>query len=193
MIALSFSGGKDSSLALYQLQQSGKKVSCLFTTVWKENDRTIAHEESTATIQAQAKRLNIPIHFIYTTFETYGEDFVRTLIELKKQYNLTSVAFGDWYLEEHRTWGEEQAAKAQLEPLYPLWAIKDAMVEKLYYFIELGFKAQVIKIDEQKLPEDWVGRMIDKQFIDDIVAYEDVCPMGEHGEYHTTVVDGPIY
>lgn len=192
MIALSFSGGKDSSLALYELQQKGYEISCLFTTVWRGNDKTVAHEESISEIEAQANRLQIPIHFVYTTFDTYADDFVATLKELKEKYSLTTVAFGDWYLQGHRDWGEEQAKKVGLQPCYPLWSSRSEMVRKLRYFVKLGFKAKVIKVDTGKLPANWLGRIIDDQFIDDIVQF-DVCPMGENGEYHTTVTSGPIF
>lgn len=192
MIALSFSGGKDSMLALYELQKRSRPVHCLFTTVWSENERTVAHEESLRSIREQANRLQIPIHFIYTSFETYAEDFVAVLKQLKKIYSLTTIAFGDWYLQGHRDWGETQAKKIGLQPCYPLWSTESEMVNKLRYFIGLGFKAKVIKIDREKLPQAWLGRIIDESFVEDIVQY-DVCPMGENGEYHTRVIDGPVF
>jgi diphthine-ammonia ligase len=192
MIALSFSGGKDSSLALYELHKQGYEISCLFTTVWKENNKTVAHEESMRELKKLADRLEIPIHFIFTTFDTYEVDFITTLKQLKSQYQLTTVAFGDWYLKGHREWGEKQAAKVDLKACYPLWATEGEMLDKLQYFVRLGFKAKVIKVDEEKLPKNWIGRIIDEQFVEDIAEF-DVCPMGEHGEYHTTVLDGPIF
>lgn len=192
LIALSFSGGKDSMLALYELQKQGHTIRCLFTTVWNENNKTVAHEESIQELETQAKRLQIPIHFVYTTMETYEKDFINTLQQLKEQYNLTAVGFGDWYLEGHRMWGEDQAEKVGLKALYPLWSKESEMIDQLRYFVRLGFKAKVIKVDEEKLPSSWLGRMIDEKFIEDIVKY-DVCPMGEHGEYHTTVIDGPLF
>src|SRR5690625_955099 len=189
MIALSFSGGKDSCLALYELQQQGYDVSCLFTTVWEKNNKTVAHETSLETIKKQAERLQLPIHFIHTSFATYADDFVATLVKLKEQYRLTSVAFGDWYLDGHREWGEQQAERAALTPFYPLWSKKTEMLHKLRYFVRLGFVAEIIKVDEEKLPREWLGRVIDEQFVNDIASY-DVCPMGENGEYHTTVIEG---
>lgn len=192
MIALSFSGGKDSCLALYELEEQGKDVCCLFTTVWKESKTTVAHDETISQVEEQANRLQIPVHFIYTSSATYPSDFTKALQELKETYNLTGVAFGDWYLEGHRKWGEERAHEVQLQSHYPLWTNQSKMIEKLRYFVDLGFQAQIIKIDEEKLPADWLGRLIDRSFIDDIQKY-DVCPMGESGEYHTSVKEGPIF
>lgn len=192
MIALSFSGGKDSCLALYELQQQGWEIGCLFTTVWKENGKTIAHEDSLEALKEQAERLRLPIHFIYTSMEEYETDFIRTLSGLKDMYDLRAVAFGDWYLKGHIMWGVEQAEKVGLDALYPLRAPQSEMLKQLRRFVRLGFIAKVIKIDDKKLPADWVGRIIDEQFVADIQAY-DVCPMGENGEYHTRVLDGPIF
>ncbi|UJL47339.1 diphthine--ammonia ligase [Virgibacillus sp. NKC19-16] len=191
-IALSFSGGKDSCLALYRLQEQNMEVSCLVTTVWKEKQKTVAHDEKLDRIKAQAESFNIPEHFIETDFDTYTHDFVETLKELKRLYNIDAVAFGDIYLEGHREWGEQVAEAAGLKALYPLWSKKEDAPDLLREFVSLDFKAVVIRVDDAKLPKEWVGRKLDEAFIQDI-REQDVCPMGESGEYHTTVFDGPIF
>lgn len=192
-VALSFSGGKDSCLALYELKQLDIEVACLLTTVWEESLESVAHGEELGQLERQAHQLGIPIHFIKTTFDTYAEDFMNTLRHVKKIYGLDGVAFGDIYIKGHRDWGEELAAKVQLKPMYPLWSKREHVLEMLQQFVDLGFQAKVIKIDEEKLPTSWVGRQIDSSFINDIVKYDAVCPMGESGEYHTTVFAGPIF
>ena len=191
-VTLSFSGGKDSCLALYYLQQKGIKVVCLLTTVWKESMATVAHNEELDRIEVQAQSLNIPVHFIETDFSTYQSDFVNALKEIKEKFSVDGIAFGDIYLQGHRDWGEQVATLAGLEPLYPLWSPQENVVDLLREFVSLGFKAKVIKVDPLKLPESWCGRLIDASFIADILE-KDVCPMGESGEYHTYVGDGPIY
>lgn len=191
-VVLSFSGGKDSCLALYELQQQGINVACLITTVLKENQETVAHNEKLERIEAQAHCFNIPVHFIETEFNTYTDDFVHHLQEVKNKYQLDGAAFGDIYLEGHLKWGEQVTEKAGLEAIYPLWTKQENVVALLYRFIELGFKAEIIKVDETKLPENWVGRQVDESFMEDILL-KDVCPMGESGEYHTYVYDGPTF
>lgn len=191
-VALSFSGGKDSCLALYELQQQGTEVVCLLTTVWKENMHTVAHEETRERMEIQAKRLQIPVHFIVTDFNTYQDDFVNKLHEVKQTFKLDGVAFGDIYLTGHREWGEQVAVSTGLKAFYPLWTPQEQVTNLLYQFVDLGFKAKVIKVDESKLPKCWMGRRIDESFIDDIL-HKDVCPLGESGEYHTFVYDGPIF
>jgi|SRR5690625_274669 len=192
-VALSFSGGKDSCLALYELQQNGVHVACLVTTIWDNNKKSVAHEQSVEKLKQQASELNIPIEFVVTSFNTYMDDFVKKLTELKKQYDLDGLAFGDIYIEGHREWGEKLAENVALQPLYPLWNDRENMLMMLQQFVNLGFQAKVIKIDEEELPIAWLGRKIDQSFIKDIQKYLNVCPMGESGEYHTAVYDGPIF
>ncbi|MBP1970553.1 uncharacterized protein (TIGR00290 family) [Virgibacillus natechei] len=191
-VALSFSGGKDSCLALYQLQEQNIDVACLVTTVWKRNQQTVAHDEKRDRIKDQAESFNIPVHFIETDFDTYKTDFVETLKELKRLFAIDGVAFGDIYLKGHREWGEEVAKEAELKAFYPLWSKKADALDLLREFVLLDFKAEVIKVDATKLPQEWVGRRLDEAFIQAIMQ-QDVCPMGESGEYHTTVFDGPVF
>ena len=191
-VALSFSGGKDSCLALYELKQQGIDIACLLTTVWKESNQTVAHDEKLQRIEEQAQRLNIPVLFIETDFKSYQVDFVNTLNKAKEKFKLDGIAFGDIYLEGHRDWGEQVAASAGLKALYPLWIPQENVANLLHQFVDLGFKAQVIKVDASKLPESWIGRIVDETFIEDILQ-ENVCPMGESGEYHTYVDDGPLF
>lgn len=191
-VVLSFSGGKDSCLTLYKLQQQNIKVSCLITTIYEKTQATVAHDEKREKIEAQAKSIGIPVHFMETDFKTYTEDFVRNLEVLKQQYNIDGIAFGDIYLDGHREWGEQVAEKAGLDPLYPIWTKQENVSQLLREVVDIGFKARVIKVDKEKLPEEWVGRILDDSFIRDI-SQKVVCPMGESGEYHTAVYDGPIF
>ncbi|HLR71956.1 MAG TPA: diphthine--ammonia ligase [Pseudogracilibacillus sp.] len=192
-VALSFSGGKDSCFALYYLMRKKLEVVSLFTTVWKEKQETVAHGERLMRIEEQAEQLGIPVTFIETDFESYQEDFVNKLKELKKNHNIDTVAFGDIYIKGHREWGEGVAEEAGLAAYYPLWTKQENITGMLRDFVHTGFKAEVIKVDEEKLPATWVGCILDESFIEDILQYNDVCPMGESGEYHTFVYDGPIF
>lgn len=193
MIALSFSGGKDSCLALYHLQKKGAHVGCLYTTVWKEDGRTVAHHESLHVLQKQATRLGLPIYFVYTTFDTYRDDLISMLKKLKEEYSLTGVAFGDWFIEGHREWNEACAKEVGLKAHFPLWKPEANMEKELEAFLSLGFQATIVKVDEEKLSKKWVGRPLDRSFINELRKNPSLCPMGEHGEYHTTVTDGPIF
>lgn len=191
-IALSWSGGKDSCYVLDTLIKQGKEVACLVTTVPKEIGRTFGHGEREEMIIMQGEALGIPIEFISCSLEHYTEDFIASMEKLKAKYGLTGIAFGDLYLDEHRDWGERAAAAAGLDSLYPHWMKQQEALEGLKRFIQTGYKAVIIRVREDVLTENWLGRELDFSFYEDIQR-EDVCPLGESGEYHTFVYAGPLF
>ena len=191
-IALSWSGGKDSCMTLKKLVDANYQVISLLTTVPKELERTFAHGEKTEMIKMQSDSLAIPVHFVRCSFDNYTETFVQDLIKLKDQYGLDSVAFGDIYLEGHREWGENVAAAAGLEALFPLWCRQQDSLSLLASFVQSGYKAAVIRLREDSLDDSWLGKELDNDFLEKIQS-ETVCPLGENGEYHTFVYDGPLF
>lgn len=191
-VALSWSGGKDSCLALDKLTKQGVEVACLITTVPIEIGRTFGHGEKMEYVKIQAEALHIPVEFISCTFENYTSGYVNALNQFKLKYQLDGIAFGDLYLEGHREWGEQLAKDTSLEAIYPLWGRKEDALQQLNSFVHSGYKATVIRVREDVLDETWLGRPLDATFIRDITKKE-CCPMGESGEYHTFVSDGPLF
>jgi len=191
-IALSWSGGKDCCMALDTLQSQGYEVVCLVTTVPKELGRTFGHGERTEMIKLQGEALRLPVHFIECTYENYTSQFVKAVQSLKKQFNVTGIAYGDLYLDEHRDWGEKVASASDVEALYPLWMKKEEALHSLDKFVQSGYKAIVIRVREDLLDDTWLGRIVDETFLQD-VQKTTICPMGEAGEYHTYVYDGPLF
>ncbi|MEH7177557.1 diphthine--ammonia ligase [Neobacillus vireti] len=191
-IVLSWSGGKDCCIALDTLTKAGYELVSLVTTVPKEHGRTFGHGERTEMITLQGEALSIPVHFIECTYETYTTEFVNAVQTLKEQYEIKGIAYGDLYLQEHRDWGEKVASAAGVEALYPLWTKKENSLKLLENFVSSGYKAIVIRVREDVLDETWLGRLIDRSFIRE-VEQTAICPMGESGEYHTFVFDGPLF
>ncbi|WML39543.1 diphthine--ammonia ligase [Neobacillus sp. OS1-2] len=191
-VALSWSGGKDCCMALDTLIEKGYEVACLVTTVPKELGRTFGHGERTEMIRLQGEALSLPVHFIECTFETYTEEFVKTVQALKEKDEITGIAYGDLYLQEHRDWGENVANAVGVDALYPLWSKKEDALSLLDSFVQSGYQAIVIRVREDVLNETWLGRLLDKSFLQD-VQMTSICPMGESGEYHTFVFDGPLF
>ncbi|MFL6560919.1 MAG: diphthine--ammonia ligase [Bacillus sp. (in: firmicutes)] len=191
-IALSWSGGKDCCMTLHTLIQQGFEVVCLVTTVPKEIGRTFGHGERTEMISLQGKSLSIPVHFIECTYENYTDQFINSIQTLKNQYKLTAIAFGDLYLDEHRDWGEKVAQASGVEAIYPLWMTKEAALQSLGNFVHSGYEAVVVRVREDVLDETWLGRTLDESFLIDLPK-TNICPMGEAGEYHTFVFDGPLF
>jgi diphthine-ammonia ligase len=179
-------------MALDTLISQGFEVKCLVTTVPKELGRTFGHGERTEMIKLQGEALNIPVHFIECTYENYTDQFVNAVQSLKNRFHITGIAFGDLYLAEHREWGEKVAEAALVEALYPLWMKKEAALQSLDKFVQSGYEAIVIRVREDVLDDSWLGRIIDESFLHD-VENTSICPMGESGEYHTFVFDGPLF
>lgn len=210
-MALSWSGGKDSCMALELLARGGEyEVSCLLTTVPHEIGRTFGHGERVELIREQADALGVPVEFIPCSFDSYTDDYVRSLVQAQKKYGLSAVAYGDLFLAEHREWGTWVAKRAALEAVYPLWMApsaegvapgkaaegwdeREAARQGLLRFAESGYRAIVIRVKDDVLSAEWLGRELDRTFCDDIWRLPDVCPMGEGGEYHTFVYDGPLF
>jgi diphthine-ammonia ligase len=191
-IALSWSGGKDCCMALNTLIQQGFEVVCLVTTVPKEHGRTFGHGERTEMITLQGESLSIPVYFIECSYENYTDQFIKSVQTLKSQYKLMGIAYGDLYLDEHQEWGEKVALAAGVEAMYPLWMKKEDALQSLENFVYSGYEAVVVRVREDVLDETWLGRMIDESFLQD-VQKTTICPMGESGEYHTFVFDGPLF
>jgi diphthine-ammonia ligase len=192
-VALSWSGGKDSCMALDILKREGYEVVCLVTTVPDEIGRTFGHGDKLELIQRQADALSIPIEFIHVKLlDHYTRHFIDHIKGLKKHYHLDAIAFGDLYIDLHRSWGEEMAEQAGLRSLFPMWMKKEESLDALTSFVHSGYKAVIIRLRDDLLPEEWLGRELDETFIEDI-SKKDVCPMGEAGEYHTFVYDGGLF
>ncbi|WP_233522784.1 Dph6-related ATP pyrophosphatase [Peribacillus glennii] len=192
-IAMSWSGGKDGCMALHKLIEQGHSVKCLFTTLPEEiGGRTFGHGERADSIKIQSEALGIPVEFLPCSFHTYTEKVVDSLTRLKAKYQLDAAAFGDLYLQEHRDWGEKVCGEVGLHALYPLWMNEAKALQALHSFKESGYKATVIRVRDDVLSSSWLGRELNDQFYSDIQE-EKSCPMGEAGEYHTFVYDGPLF
>ncbi|MDB5019027.1 MAG: ATP-binding protein [Pedobacter sp.] len=188
-----WSTGKDSALALYYLlQDSNYQVTHLLTAVNKHYDRVSMHGLRRELMLQQINALGISFSTIelpeqpgMIEYETLMKEAVLPLIE----QGFTHAAFGDIFLEDLKSYREQQLAAVNLKAVFPIW--KRDTKQLLREFISLGFKAILICVNASKLDQSFIGRVIDDKFIDDLP--EDVDPCGENGEYHTFCFDGPIF
>ena len=187
-----WSGGKDSSLALYNVQQEKTyDVVYLLTTLNENHKRISMHGVREELLDAQANALGIPLLKVWVkegTNQEYEQQMERVLLKAREE-GVTHVIFGDIFLEDLRLYREENLKKVDLKAVFPLW--KQNTSELIREFISLGFKTITCCVNDQYLDEGWVGREINDQFVKELPAAIDPC--GENGEYHTFCYAGPIF
>lgn len=184
----SWSGGKESCLACYKALSEGFDVSYLLNFISEDGTRSRAHGISSDLIALQAKAIGIPIIQVKSSWEGYEAKLKEAVEKLKKK-RVKGGIFGDIDLQEHREWVDRVCSEVEVASIEPLWGNNPR--EILNEFVNAGFKAIVIKVKADWFGKEWLGREIDGQFINDLP--EEIHPCGEHGEYHTFVVDGPLF
>lgn len=190
-VAVSWSGGKDGCLALHRLLQQGHEVAALVSMVSESNGRNRAHGIPLRWLRMQAEALGIPLMTVDSE-PGYGMQLAEAMRRLRTEHGVEAIAFGTLYSDRDRGWNEGIAGAAGLEPLFPVWIKPERASYLLHQWISLGFKAVVCRAVQERLEPEWVGRELDWSFFHDIHA-TDLCVMGEYGEFHTFVVDGPIF
>lgn len=185
----SWSGGKDSCFALMQAIENGLSLSCLLNVTNEFGDRSRSHGLSPALLSFQAKMLGAPITFVSSSWTEYESNFIRSLKKLKSETNITEAIFGDIDIESHRAWEEKVSAAAGLQAHLPLW--QQDRKELVTQMVDSGIKAMIVSCNET-LGLPYLGRMIDKDIIHEFET-KGVDPCGENGEYHTVVLDCPLF
>jgi len=185
----SWSGGKDSCLALYHALKRGYDVRLLFSMLAEDGKRSRSHGLSRSLLEKQAQALGIPIEFGAAIWAQYEEVFIARLEQLADQGIETGV-FGDIDIKEHRDWVEGVCAKAGMRAILPLWNRNRG--DLLAEFISLGFYAVIVAIKDDALDESWLGRTLTLEMIKDFQR-AGIDASGERGEYHTFVCHGPIF
>lgn len=192
-VLFSWSGGKDSSFAFYEIQRSREyEISSLLTTVTADYDRISMHGVRRILLERQADSLGFPIEKILISKASSNEEYESKMKQVLEKYlskGVSSVVFGDIFLEDVRKQREENLSKLNMSGIFPLWKRNTADLAK--QFIDLGFKAIIVCIDSKFLDKDFVGRMFDNNFLSEIPTSIDPC--GENGEFHSFVFDGPIF
>ena len=191
-VVMSWSGGKDSSLALYHLLKSEKyEVVSLMTTVYEPHKRVSMHGIHESLLEAQAEAIGIPLVKVYLnekTHEAYEEAMKGHLLAFKEQ-GVNNVAFGDIFLEDLRKYREERLEEVGMNAVFPLWNIPTVLLAK--EFITEGFLTHICSVDDSLLEKEHVGVRYDSDFLASLP--ESVDPCGENGEFHSFCYDGPIF
>ena len=192
-VLMSWSGGKDSCLALYEIQKSSNyRVAALLTTITREYDRISMHGVRLMLLERQAASLGLPLHQVLISKGANNEEYEMGMAQafsIYQQNGIDSVVFGDLFLQEIKAYRDQFLARHEMKGLYPVW--QRNTTELIKEFIKLGFKAVVSCVDSKTLDRSFAGKTIDEEFISSLPANVDPC--GENGEFHTFVYDGPNF
>lgn len=189
----SWSGGKDSTLAMYELtRRADYEIAVLLTTIDQEYDRTSMHGIRRILLEQQAQSLGFALEKVLISKNCSNERYECQMQEVLEKYQaagVCSVVFGDIFLEDLRKYRQENLSKIGMKGIFPIW--KFDTTELANAFIDSGFKAVVTCIDSNVLDKMFVGRTFDEQFLSELPSGVDPC--GENGEFHSFVYDGPIF
>lgn len=186
-----WSGGKDSALALYKvLEEDRLEVVALLTTLNATFKRVSMHGVREELLDAQATSIGLPLIKMYVnegTNSEYETEMEKLLLESKAK-GVTKVIFGDIFLEDLRSYRENNLSKVGLKAEFPLW--KQNTSELINEFLKLDFKTIICCVNDAYLKEDKVGVELNAEYV---AKLETVDPCGENGEYHTFCYAGPLF
>ena len=192
-VLLFWSGGKDAAWTLYRLQQDESvEVGALVTTFDAQSNRSAMHSVRRSLLQLQAFSAGLPLIEIGIPWpcsnSIYGRIMNSAIVKAKNEMDIHAIAFGDLFLEDIRSYREEQFANLGLDLLFPIWRTrtKDLALE----MIGKNLRARIACIDSNVLPEEFAGRAFDLSFLEDLP--DGVDPCGENGEFHSFVWSGPM-
>lgn len=185
--AISWSGGKDSALALTRALEAGGRPLALLTTLDDTGTRSRSHGLRPEVLAAQAEALGLPLWTARASWTTYEHEFT-ALLARAAEAGARAVVFGDIDLQDHRDWEDRVCVAARVEAALPLWQEpRRALVEE---GLRRGLRSRIVAVREDTLPADLLGRELDTGLLDEIERLG-ADPCGEGGEFHTVVVDGP--
>ncbi|MFD0589484.1 diphthine--ammonia ligase [Paenibacillus sp. GCM10027627] len=185
----SFSGGKDSALALYKSMKVGEAIG-LIVMMEEEGKRSRSHGMPPEIIRAQAESIGLPVYTAAASWEDYENKFI-VLLTQAKSHGAEVLVTGDLDMPVENCWHDKVTQKAGLKLAMPLWEIDhDKAVAE---FINLGFKSMLVTVNlSLGMREEDLGRTLTHDYIKELLA-RGIDPCGEGGEFHTTVIDGPIF
>ena len=190
MYLASWSGGKDSTLAVARAKEAGIEVTGIANFISDDYKRVRFHGTEAHLIGLQAELAGVRLYQRETRAAGYEDDF-KAAIRERVAEGFTGMVFGDIYLDEHRAWVERVCAEVGIEPLEPLWG--ESTLKLITEFVDRGFTAVIVSGMQEHIGREWIGKTVNGDFIEYMKGkpQADVC--GEKGEYHTFVTGGPLF
>ncbi|SHK47048.1 Dph6-related ATP pyrophosphatase [Rhodothermus profundi] len=198
-ILISWSGGKDSALALYRiLQNHCWRVAGFLCTISQPYNRITMHGVRRALLEQQIAAMSLaPMIPILLPPDASNEIYEAAWAEALRPFiaqGIRHVAFGDIFLEDIRAYREQQLKKLGLTPVFPIWTGSRRRTDSLALldtFWRVGFRTRIVCVDGRQLAPTWAGRELTPEALQELP--ETVDPCGENGEFHTFVFDGPVF
>jgi uncharacterized protein (TIGR00290 family) len=191
-VALSWSGGKDSALALWVLREEGIEPAALLTTFTEDFDRVSMHGVRRALVREQAEAAGLPLVEIEIPAACPNELYEQRMAAALDAPPLDAVetfAFADLFLTEIRAYREERLAAIGRATAFPLWGRETAALART--FVDAGFEATLVCVDPTQIDSSFAGRAFDRSLLAELPPSADPC--GENGEFHSFVHAGPIF
>jgi uncharacterized protein (TIGR00290 family) len=186
----SWSGGKDSAMALHEAARAGAVPRLLISMMIEDGKRSRSHGLSREVLLAQADAVGLPIEFGSASWGGYEAELLRVLGGSIAAGGPDVGVFGDIDTDDHRRWVERVCEASGAHACLPLWQRdrRQLMVQVL----DAGFEPVIVAVRDGVLPADLLGVTIDAEVVAAIErAGADAA--GENGEYHSLVVDGPLF
>ncbi len=192
-LLLSWSGGKDSTIALHDLRVEGEAEDVsLLTTVTEGYDRISIHGVRVELLRRQAEAVGMPLSVAEIPAQSSNEDYEAAMSAAFRPFaerGVRDVGYGDLFLRDIRDYREALMARLGMRAVFPVWGEETEGFARR--FMALGYRAVVVCVDTEALDGEFAGREYDEQFLRDLP--ERVDPCGERGEFHTFVYDGPAF
>ena len=193
--AVLFSGGKDSTMAIYNAVESGDDVKFLLSVKSANDESYMFHVPNIHLTNLLAEAMNIPLISIETDGikEAELEDLKRGFQKLK-QLGVECIYTGALYSTYQKSRIEKLGLEVGLKIISPYWHIDE--LEYMNLIVSLGFEVIICGVSAYGLDESWLGRKIDNNCIDDLVKLNDKIGLNlafEGGEAETLVLDGSIF
>jgi uncharacterized protein (TIGR00290 family) len=190
---LSWSSGKDSSWTLHVLKQRDDvEIVGLFCTINRKFERAAMHAVRIELIKRQASSAELPVQFIELPHPCTDAEYraiMGEFIDRVSHQGIEYIAFGDLFLEDIRSYRENNLADTGITPIFPIWGMETTTLSK--EMVDSGLRAVITCVDPNKLDPEFIGREYDQAFLEQLPDTVDPC--GENGEFHSFAFGGPMF
>jgi diphthine-ammonia ligase len=185
----SWSGGKDSCFALMKAAEQGLKPTVLLNMMNENGKVSRSHGIPFSVLEQQAKQIGVPLVAVPASWNDYEKNYIAILHDIKKQYEIEGVVFGDIDLEPHREWEEKVCNAAELKAFLPLW--QQDRVNLVFQMIDSGIETMIVSCNLE-MGEAYLGKIVTKELALEL-QQKGIDACGENGEYHTLVLNCPLF